>query len=82
MSETDAIDTNKYCVCFATHEDDVKEENGHTWIECSCGWWLHEDRLFSVSPAMPDELCPYSVRQIFCMLSSLILPADEQNEMF
>ena len=36
MSETDAIDTNEGCVCF----DDVKEANGRTWIECSCGRWL------------------------------------------
>ena len=82
MAETDAIDTDECCVCFATYEDDVKEENGRTWIECSCGRWLHEDCSFPVSPAMPDELCPYCVREIFCMLSSLILHFDEQNEMF
>ena len=35
MSETDAIDTNECCVCSATYEDDVKEENDDTWIECT-----------------------------------------------
>jgi len=61
MSETDAIDKDECCVCFATYEDDVKEENGRTWIWCSCGGWLHEDCSFPVSPAMPDEFCPYCV---------------------
>ena len=35
MSETDAIDTNECCVCSATYEDDVKEENDDTCIECT-----------------------------------------------
>ena len=27
---------HKQILCmFVTYEDDVKEENGHTWIECS-----------------------------------------------
>jgi len=62
MSETDAIDKDECCVCFATYEDDVKEENGRTWVWCSCGRWLHEDCSFPVSPAMSDELCPYCER--------------------
>ena len=55
------IDTDTCCVCFESYEDDVKEANGHEWIECSCGRWLHEHHSFLVL-LMPNEFCPYCVR--------------------
>ena len=55
------VDSSQCCVCFVTYEDDVIEENGRSWIECSCGRWLHEDCSI-VSPSMPMEFCPFCVR--------------------
>ena len=61
ITEDTVIDANTCCVCFETYEDDVKEENGREWIECSCGRWLHEDCSF-MEPSMPNEFCLYCVR--------------------
>ena len=57
----DEINTEECCVCFVTYEDDVTEQNGCSWIECSCGRWLHEDCSLS-EPSLTNEFCPYCVR--------------------
>ena len=37
------IDENVCCVCFVSYLEDVVDGDGHEWIKCACGRWLHED---------------------------------------
>ena len=60
LEETDAGD-DKCCVCFQAFEEDVQQETGVEWVQCSCTRWLHEDCIVDciVDSSGKERLCPY-----------------------
>ena len=78
LDESDCSD--RCCICFQTFEEDIQQEAGVDWIQCSCTCWLHEDCIVDCITDNSDEerLCPYCTRSfcwcfIFCVFSCVTL---------
>ena len=59
LEETDSSD--KRCVCFQAFEEDVWQETGVDWVQCSCTRWLHEECILDciIDSNGEERLCPY-----------------------
>ena len=54
------ISSDICCACFGSYQQDVAEQNGAEWIQCSCTHWLHEDCIVA-HLVNSEQLCSHCV---------------------
>ena len=51
------------CACYGTYQDDVEQQSGKEWVQCSCKRWLHEDCAIDciVDASGNEMLCSFCI---------------------